>query len=89
MYSARESAMERMQSSALAAGGQGVVEVKVTEGPMHFARHAIGFTAWGTAVRLEAEAHQFVTPDVVLPLDDAVVTFQAENLRSAGQGRRR
>ena len=33
MYSARESAMERMQHSALEVGGQGVVEVKVTEGP--------------------------------------------------------
>ena len=50
MYSARESAMEKMQRSALAVGGQGVVEVKVTEGPMSFARHAVGFTAWGTAL---------------------------------------
>jgi uncharacterized protein YbjQ (UPF0145 family) len=89
MYSARESAMEKMQRSALGAGGEGVVEVKVTEGPMHFARHAIGFTAWGTAVKLVAEAHQFVQPQVVLPLDDAVVTFEAESLRSGGQGKGR
>jgi uncharacterized protein YbjQ (UPF0145 family) len=81
MYSARESAMERMQRSALDVGGEGVVQVKVTEGPMHFARHAVGFTAWGTAVRLVADTHQFVTPQVILPLDDAVVTFAAENLR--------
>jgi uncharacterized protein YbjQ (UPF0145 family) len=86
MYSARESAMERMQRSALEAGGQGVVEVKVTEGPMGFARHAVGFTAWGTAVKLVAEEHRFVRPEVVLPLDDAVVTFEAESLRGAGQG---
>ena len=89
MYSARESAMEKMQRSALQAGGQGVVEVKVTEGPMSFARHAVGFTAWGTAVRLMAEAHQFVRPEVVLSLDDAVVTFEAESLRGGGRGRRR
>jgi uncharacterized protein YbjQ (UPF0145 family) len=89
MYSARESAMEKMQRSALTAGGQGVVEVKVTEGPMRFARHAIGFTAWGTAVKLVAEAHQFVQPQVVLPLDDAVVSFEAESLRSANQGKGR
>ena len=90
MYSARESAMEKMQRSALHAGGQGVVEVKVTEGPMSFARHAVGFTAWGTAVRLVAEAHQFVQPQVVLPLDDAVVTFEAESLRGGEpKGRRR
>jgi uncharacterized protein YbjQ (UPF0145 family) len=89
MYSARESAMEKMQRSALDAGGEGVVEVKVTEGPMSFARHAIGFTAWGTAVKLVAGTHQFVEPQVVLPLDDAVVTFDAESLRSATQRRRR
>lgn len=89
MYSARESAMEKMQRSALQAGGQGVVEVKVTEGPLSFARHAVGFTAWGTAVRLLAEAHQFVRPEVVLPLDDAVVTFEAESLRGGRGGRRR
>jgi uncharacterized protein YbjQ (UPF0145 family) len=89
MYSARESAMEKMQRSALGAGGEGVVEVKVTEGPMGFARHAIGFTAWGTAVKLAAETHQFVQPQVVLPLDDAVVTFEAASLRSSGQGKGR
>jgi uncharacterized protein YbjQ (UPF0145 family) len=81
MYSARESAMERMQRSALDVGGEGVVQVKVTEGPMHFARHAVGFTAWGTAVRLVADSHQFVQPHVILPLDDAVVTFAAQSLR--------
>jgi len=87
MYSARESAMEKMQHSALDVGGEGVVQVKVTEGPMSFARHAIGFTAWGTAVKLVTEAHQFVQPEMVLPLDDAVVTFDAESLRSSSQGK--
>jgi uncharacterized protein YbjQ (UPF0145 family) len=81
MYSARESAMERMQQSAIVVGAQGVVQVKVTEGPMAFARHAVGFTAWGTAVRLVAEAHQFIAPQVILPLDDAVVSFDAQSLR--------
>ena len=84
MYAARESAMEKMQRSALDAGGQGVVEVKVTEGPMTFARHAVGFTAWGTAVALVAESHRFVRPEVVLPLDDALIAFEAESLRGAG-----
>ncbi len=87
MYSARESAMEKMQESALEAGGEGVVEVKVTEGPMSFARHAVGFTAWGTAVKLVAEQHQFVQPEMILPLDDAVVAFEAQSLRGAGGGR--
>jgi uncharacterized protein YbjQ (UPF0145 family) len=89
MYSARESAMEKMQQSALAVKGEGVVEVKVTEGPLRFARHAVGFTAWGTAVKLVAEAHRFVQPEVVLPLDDAVLQFEAESLRSSAQGKGR
>ncbi len=86
MYAARESAMEKMQRSALDVGGQGVVEVKVTEGPVSFARHAVSFAAWGTAVTLVAEEHQFVQPEVVLPLDDAVVAFDAQSLRGDGSG---
>lgn len=81
LYDARESAMERMQSSGLALSAQGVVGVRVTEGPMAFARHVIGFTAWGTAVHLSADRHLSVSPEVVLPLDDAVVLFEAESLR--------
>src|SRR6202044_1595617 len=42
MYSTRESAMERMQRSALNVGGQGAVQAKVTDGPLHFPRHAGG-----------------------------------------------
>jgi len=81
MYSARESAMERMQRSALDDKGEGVVNVRVTEGPMYFAKHAVGFTAWGTTVKLVADQHQYVRPDLILPLNDAVVTFDAQSLR--------
>jgi len=81
MYAARESAMERMQASALALGGTGVVEVKVTEGPMEFAHHAVGFTAYGTVVRLVADAHRHLGARMVVPLDDAVVRFDAASLR--------
>jgi uncharacterized protein YbjQ (UPF0145 family) len=81
MYSARESAMERMQSAALAMGGTGVVEVKVTEGPMEFASHAIGFSAWGTVVRLAGDAHRRLEPTMVLPLDDPPGGFDVTALR--------
>ncbi|MGD0380440.1 MAG: heavy metal-binding domain-containing protein [Acidimicrobiales bacterium] len=81
MYAAREAGMEHMQRSALDMGAQGIVAVRVAEGPMWFANHAIGFTAWGTAVRLEAQSHQYLRPEVVLPLDDAVVEFAAQSLR--------
>lgn len=81
LYAARESAMERMQSSALALDATGVVAVHVTEGPMEFARHSIAFTAWGTAVRPGPGGHQYLRPQVVIPLDDAVVSFAATTLR--------
>ena len=81
IYAARETGMEHMQRSAIDMGAQGIVAVQVVEGPMWFANHAIGFTAWGTAVRLHADAHQYLRPQVVLPLDDAVVEFEAQALR--------
>ena len=77
MYSARESAMERCSARRSPSAGQGVVEVKVTEGPMGFARHAIGFTAWGTVVRLGAEGHRNLGVRMILPMDDPVAAFDA------------
>lgn len=81
MYSARETAMERMQSSAITMNGTGVVEVKVTEGPMDFARHAIRFEAWGTVVHLVGERRPSLEPLMVVPLDDPVAGFAATALR--------
>jgi uncharacterized protein YbjQ (UPF0145 family) len=81
MYSARESAMERMQRAALAMDGTGVVEVKVTEGPMAFARHAVSFVAYGTVVHLAADRHRALAPQMVLPLDDPVRDFDITSLR--------
>lgn len=81
MYSARESAMERMQQSAIRRNANGVVAVQVSEGPMEFARHAIGFTAWGTAVKPHPDGHRTLRPNVVVSMDDAVVTFDVAALR--------
>jgi hypothetical protein len=69
-----------MQESALALKGSGVVEVKIIEGPMRFASHAIGFAAWGTVVRLKKEAHQLVQPLAVVSLNDVSVAFDAATL---------
>lgn len=81
LYAAREAAMERMQSSATALGGSGVVGVRVSEGPMAFATHAIRFTAWGTAVRLSERDVSPEKPTMVVSLDDDVRLFEAESLR--------
>ena len=80
MYSARESAMERMQRDALALKGTGVVEVKLVEGPMSFATHAVGFAVWGTVVRLARDAHQLVRPTMVVSLNDGVTNFDSLTL---------
>jgi uncharacterized protein YbjQ (UPF0145 family) len=80
MYSARETAMERMQASALALKGTGVVDVKVVEGPMSFASHAVGFAVWGTVVCLAKDSHQLVQPSMVVSLNDLDVAFDPGSL---------
>ena len=73
--------MEKMQRSALSAGGQGVVEVEVTDEADEFARpravvHSLGdepFVCWPVRASSSSRASS--------PLDDAVVTFEAESLR--------
>jgi uncharacterized protein YbjQ (UPF0145 family) len=82
MYAARESAMERMQRSALDLEGTGVVEVKVEEGPMYFANHAVGFTAFGTVVAQMAEPRR-LEPLMILALDDPVAEFDPASLRGS------
>jgi uncharacterized protein YbjQ (UPF0145 family) len=80
MYSAREAAMQRMQEVAIAMHGTGVVAVKVQEGPMRFASHAVGFVALGTVVRLAKPAHQMIDPMMVVSLNDASLSFDAQSL---------
>ena len=70
-------------TSALQLEGTGVVEVKVTEGPMAFAHHAVGFTAYGTVVRLLEGEHRNLGARMVLPLDDPVAAFDARSLRGS------
>lgn len=84
LYSARESAMERMQESAEQLGGEGVVAVQVSEGPMEFARHAIRFTAWGTAVRRSERPPTLGRPRIVVSVDDQMLGFEAASLRGSG-----
>ena len=83
LYAARESAMERMQRSAEDLGAKGVVAVTVEEGPMEFARHAVRFVSWGTAVRPSERPSTLDRPRIVVSLNDEVLTFEATSLRSA------
>jgi uncharacterized protein YbjQ (UPF0145 family) len=79
LYDARATAMERMQRAALDSHGAGIVDVTVTEGPLHFAAHAIGFTAWGTVV-VPTSSGRTIDPLTVVSLNDAVNAFDVAPL---------
>jgi uncharacterized protein YbjQ (UPF0145 family) len=81
IYAARETAMERLQTTALALEGTGVVQVQVVEGPMSFAAHAIGFATWGTVVRLSGDVHQKMDPHMVVSMNDLNIAFVATTLQ--------
>ena len=81
LYAARESAMERMQSMAERLSGQGVVGVRVSEGTVGFARHAIRFAAWGTVIRHSGRPDRLGEPSMVVSLGDESTAFDAASLR--------
>ena len=81
LYQAREAAMEHMQTSAEQLRADGVVAVQVAEGPLDFAHHVVGFSAWGTSVKRSPRDSTLGPPQVVLSLDDAVRSFDARSLR--------
>ncbi len=70
LYSARELAMDRLQSEAIALGANGVVGVTAEERSHVWGSHMIEFFALGTAVRLSGEKHQNLSVVPVVPLDD-------------------
>lgn len=80
LYQAREEGMERMQSSAIALGGTGMVDVNVEERPLPFNSHIVEFRAWGTAIRLAGDTHRYLRPRVTMPLDDRTSLFHVQAL---------
>lgn len=84
LYQAREGAMARMERAARATGADGVINVKLREGPLGYNARVMQFIAVGTAVHLREEAHRPISPVMVVPLDDAVLQFAAESLRGQG-----
>lgn len=81
LYQAREGAMLRMQEAGLAANGDGIVNVKLREGPLGHSPRIMQFIALGTSVRLKADSHVSIEPQMVVPLDDQVRLFEAASLR--------
>ena len=83
LYLARERAMERMQHSGSAMKAEGIVAVKLREGKASSSARVIQFVAIGTGVRLRTSTHRFVSPEMVVPLDEKVRAFDVKSLRSA------
>jgi uncharacterized protein YbjQ (UPF0145 family) len=73
LYEARELAMSRMQEEALRAKAHGIVAMRIEQKSHVWGTHVIEFLAIGTAVRLVAERHQRLSPEMVVSLDDEPV----------------
>jgi len=84
LYLAREKAMERMQRSGMAMHAEGVVGVKLREGPLGYNARAMQFVAIGTGVHLREDAHRTIDPTMVVTLDERVREFDIRKLRSGG-----
>jgi uncharacterized protein YbjQ (UPF0145 family) len=81
LYLTRENAMERMQRSGINMHADGIINVKLQEGPLGRGTRAMQFVAVGTAVQLHG-THQRVSPMMVVPLDELVRQFDLKSLRS-------
>ncbi len=76
---ARERAMDQMQTAALAMHAAGVVDVSIIDGPLGHSRHVCAFICYGTAIRLVADRHQRIEPELMLAMDDRIA-FQASSV---------
>lgn len=88
LYQAREGAMGRMQRAGLDMQADGVINVKMREGPLGYNPRVMQFVAIGTAVNLREHEHQSIDPSMVVTLDDAVLGVDAESLRGGGRKKR-
>jgi uncharacterized protein YbjQ (UPF0145 family) len=80
LYQAREAAMEELQRYIIEAGGTGLVDAKVIDRPVYFARHVVEFLTYGTAIKMLAKEHTHPHMALVVPMDDQVRTFEATSL---------
>ncbi|MDA8063325.1 MAG: heavy metal-binding domain-containing protein [Actinomycetota bacterium] len=80
LYAARELAMERIQQEIIRVGGTGLLDINLEDQPVPFAGHVVRFVAYGTAVKMLADTHTHPELELVVPLDDPVVEFEAASL---------
>ncbi len=81
LYDSRELAMERMQTESHSLSADGIVGVRIQEETHVWGSHVIEFLAIGTAVRLVADEHRSLGPEMVVPLDDLTVETDPRRIR--------
>ncbi|HEY3941561.1 MAG TPA: heavy metal-binding domain-containing protein [Acidimicrobiales bacterium] len=81
LYSAREGAMARMQELGVSQQADGIVGVRLREGPIGRGVRAMQFVALGTTVRALGEGHRALAPEMVVSMVDPVDQFDAASLR--------
>jgi uncharacterized protein YbjQ (UPF0145 family) len=87
LYRARELAMGRLQTEALALQAEGVVGVSTSELSHVWGSHVIEFFAMGTAVRSFTDQGGTIDPEFVLSVHDEVVSSPAGIVRNDSPGR--
>ncbi len=81
LYDAREGAMGSLQRALKESGGTGLLDMKIIDRPVDFARHVVEFVAYGTSVKMLTSRHEHPEVSIVVPVDDIDRTFKATSLR--------
>jgi hypothetical protein len=83
LATARAETMIQLEERVRAYGGQGVVEVSSSSGPVRFATHVQSFTAWGTVVASASIGGQrHPSPRMTVSMNDLDQGFEASALRA-------
>jgi uncharacterized protein YbjQ (UPF0145 family) len=78
LATARAETMIQLEERARAFGGQGVIEVSLSSGPVRFATHVQSFAAWGTVVAsASSDGQRHPSPRVAMSMNDLDQGFEA------------
>jgi uncharacterized protein YbjQ (UPF0145 family) len=86
LATARAETMIQLVEGARAFGGQGVVEVSLSSGPVRFATQVQSFAAWGTVVARASTDGQHPSPQVAVSMNDGGEVFAPAALRTEPKG---
>jgi uncharacterized protein YbjQ (UPF0145 family) len=86
LATARTETMIQLVEGAQALGGQGVVEVSLSSGPVRFATQVQSFAAWGTVVARASADERHPSPQVAVSMNDDDELFAPAALRTEPTG---